>query len=190
MTLFKATVLTLVEYCSQLWCPVKIGEIRRLESVQRNFTSKINSLTNLTYWERLENLKLFSLERRRERYAILYIYKIFLGLVPNFESERWSFKFKWNPRRGLLCDVPAINTSATAKVRTMVEGSFAVRGPRLFNCIPVKIRSENLSVVSFKRHLDEFLSKVDDKPSFPNYSLQVPSNSLLDRRADWRDNLI
>ena len=37
------------------------------------------------YSEALKNLKLYSLQRRRERYIILHTFKIFEGLVPNID---------------------------------------------------------------------------------------------------------
>ena len=64
LTLFKSTVLPLLEYCSQLWCPSKLGDIRKLEAVQRSFTHRVSGLNNLSYWQRLKALNLYSLERR------------------------------------------------------------------------------------------------------------------------------
>ena len=37
----------------------------------------------VNYWDRLREQQIFSLERRRERYMILYMYKIIIGLCPN-----------------------------------------------------------------------------------------------------------
>ena len=145
VTLFKAMVLPILEYCSQLWSPNKLGEIRKIEAVQRSFTFRVSGMSNLSYWERLKRLNMYSLERRRERYTILYIYKIILGIAPNFESLRWSIKIRNSQRRGLSCEIPSITTSASSRVKTMVDQSFAVRGPRLFNSIPVELRSGNMS---------------------------------------------
>ena len=136
----------------------------------------------LSYWERLKHLNIYSLERRRERYTVLYVYKIILGIAPNFESNRWNIKTKYNNRRGLLCEIPSIYTSASARVKSMVEQSFAVRGPRLFNSLPPRMRMGNLTYESFKRHLDQYLSNVEDEPSLPGYPSRISSNSLLERR--------
>ena len=38
---------------------------------------------DLSYNERLKALKLYSLQRRRERYCIIYVWKVLEGLVPN-----------------------------------------------------------------------------------------------------------
>ena len=186
LTLYKATVLPLLEYCSQLWCPIKIGQIRKIEAVQRNFTSRVNGMTDLSYWERLRRLNMYSLERRRDRYTILYTYKVILGITPNFEDDSLKIVTRINDRRGLLCQVPPICTSATARMKTLVEQSFAVRGPRLFNCIPQDVRNINKSYESFKRGLDNFLAQVPDLPSLPNYPQPASSNSLVDQLEQLR----
>ena len=48
-----------LEYCSLLWHPKKIGDIKIIEGVQRAFMSKISALSH-NYWERLRKLKLMS----------------------------------------------------------------------------------------------------------------------------------
>merc|ERR1719342_1245386 len=43
-----------------------------LEEIQKSFTSKINGMEELDYHERLKKLNLYSLERRRKRFMIIY----------------------------------------------------------------------------------------------------------------------
>ena len=181
LTLYRATVIPILEYCSQLWCPCKVGQIRDIESVQRYFTSRISGIGHLNYWERLKTLNLYSLERRRERYLVLYVYKIILGLTPNFHDERFKIKTIYSERRGLNCLLPPIKTHATNRVKSLVERSFAVRAPTIFNNLPKHLRSSNLSFESFKSCLDKILSKVEDCPSFPNLKPRAISNSLVDQ---------
>ena len=42
--------------------------------------------SKMLYHERLKSLGLYSLQRRRERYCIIYIWKIIEGLAPNFSN--------------------------------------------------------------------------------------------------------
>ena len=60
-----------LDYCSIIWNPDKKEEIVKIERIQRNFISKIKGLEEKNYHERLKILKLYSLERRRERFLII-----------------------------------------------------------------------------------------------------------------------
>jgi hypothetical protein len=53
ITLFRALVIHILEYCRQLWTPFTLGAIRQLEGVQRTFTSRIRGVEKFNYWERL-----------------------------------------------------------------------------------------------------------------------------------------
>ena len=67
-------VIPLLEYCCQLWNPWKAKDIQAIEAIQRTFTYKITEVQHLNNWERLHELKLYSLQRRRERYIIITQY--------------------------------------------------------------------------------------------------------------------
>ena len=85
LTLLKSLIPQL-EYCCQLWNPWKVKDIQAIEAIQRTFTYKITEVHHLNYWERLHELKLYSLQRRRERYTIIYIWKITQHMVPNIDG--------------------------------------------------------------------------------------------------------
>ena len=74
-----------LEYVSHIWNPNQICEITQVESVQRSFTAKIKGLENQDYWQRLETV-----QRRRERYIIILMWKIFKSMAPN----NLQFEFK------------------------------------------------------------------------------------------------
>ena len=73
LTLWKSLVIPRLDYCSQLFNPYKASQKQQLELIQRNFLRKIYGACNLNYWEQLQTFKISSLERRRERYQIIYI---------------------------------------------------------------------------------------------------------------------
>ena len=181
LTLYKSLVRPILEYCSQLWSPLSLGLIRKIEGVQRNFTARIDEMNHLSYWSRLENLDLYSMERRRERYSVLYVHKILTGLAPNFEEERFKIKTTYSERRGLQCRMPPVVSSATGRIKTLADQSFAVRGPKLYNELPIKLRDIEQNFKAFKTGLDTFLSHVPDKPCLPGYHQQSASNRLLDQ---------
>ena len=100
LTLFKSLVLSRLDYGSQLWSPHLVKHIDQLEKIQRSFTKHITGMQSLEYSERLVSLKLYSLQRRRERYCIIYGWKIIEGLVPNFSK---SIVCSYSERRGRSC---------------------------------------------------------------------------------------
>ena len=68
--------IPLLEYCCQLWNSWKTKDIQAIEAIQRTFTYKITEVQHLNYRERVHELKLCSLQRRSERYILIYIWKI------------------------------------------------------------------------------------------------------------------
>ena len=141
------------------------------------FTEKINF-----YWERLHSLRLYSLERRRERYRIIYVWKILENIVPNLSTDQNQIKTKTSPRQGRFCVVPPVSKAASQRIQTLREGTFSVNGSKLFNILPPSIRNlRNVGVETFKRKLDEFLATIPDEPQSPGYTLfrRADTNSLL-----------
>ena len=183
MTLFKSMVLPRLEYCCQLWSPNALKNIRQLEAVQRSFTARIAGLGHLGYWERLAHLKLYSLERRRERYIIIYIYKIINKLVPNMCDNRFAIQPYYSVRGDILCRVPSISRSPSAKIRKIIDNSFAVNGVNLFNCLPPNLRNYKGTLATFKTKLDNILLQIPDKPCTPGYHQSAPSNSIVKQLA-------
>ena len=186
MTLFKSLVIPRVEYCCQLWNPDKQCDIGDIEGIQKSFTKKITGLRRKNYWQRLGDLDLYSLERRRERYIIIYVWKIIRGIVPNVDgANRIQTE---TGRHGRHCVIPSLGRGAMRRIQTQNDNSFFVKGPKLFNCIPKAIRECNENQDIFKRKLDNFLKNVPDQPSGSGgaYSRQAQTNSLLHQVRYWR----
>ena len=86
LTLWKSLVQCKLDYCSQLWSPTRKGDIQDIEMVQNSFLRKLPAIRHMTYWQKLKQLKLYSQERRRERYTIIYIWRMLEGQVPCLNS--------------------------------------------------------------------------------------------------------
>ena len=87
LTLLKSLVQPKLDYCSQLWSPGDQASINKIEAVQHHLLNRIKDkrLIGLNYWEKLKELKLYSQERRRERYQVIFLWKISQGLVSGYD---------------------------------------------------------------------------------------------------------
>ena len=179
LTLLRSLIQPRLDYCSQLWSPRDQFSINRLENVQRQFLSQIWDpvLDKMSYWEKLSHLRVYSQERRRERYQICFLWKLTQGLV-----EGYSIKWQWSDRRGRLAIPNNIPRAAPTKVKQARERSLGVHGPHLFNLLPINLRNEDSGDFAlFKNHLDIFLSVIPDQPTTPGLARAAVSNSLLDQ---------
>ena len=181
LTLWKSLIIPILDYCSQLWSPSKVGEIQQIEDLQKAFSRKIRSSKRENYWQRLKTYHLYSLERRRERYRIIYVWKILEGSVPNL-SGRSKITHRTSFRHGRVCCIPAVASGAKNRLQRLREGSFCVNGPLLFNALPSYLRNmTGVTHLDFKKELDTFLGTVADEPLVRGYTAQrkAESNSLL-----------
>ena len=69
-----------------------VGLIRKIESVQRRFTKRFPCCRHMTYNDRLVKLNIDSLELRRLRQDLVYVYKIMFGLVTTDISDYFTLQ--------------------------------------------------------------------------------------------------
>jgi hypothetical protein len=173
LTLFKAMVRSKLEYCCPVWDPAAIGDIQTIESVQRNFTRRIRSCKELNYWERLSKLKLMSLQRRRERYSIIHVWKILNGKAPN----DIDMTFKDHPRHGTIAKITPLNNKSQKSVASKYDNSFGIKAAKLWNIVPKDVKAKS-SLDALKVAMGSFLNKFPDNPPVKGYST-ANDNSLL-----------
>ena len=175
LTLLKTLIQPKLDYCSQIYSPTKQELINIIESVQRNFMSNIIGFKDLDYWSRLSELRLLSQERRRERYILIFLWKISQRKV-----EGYDIKFVSSDRRGRYAVPKTVCRSAPSSVRRAREGSLGVRGAMLFNLLPANVRDSNVTTVeAFKVLLDTYLQTVPDQPTVSGLIRAAETNSLI-----------
>jgi hypothetical protein len=161
LKLYNSLVRPHLEYCVQFWSPYYRKDIEKLERVQRRITKMIPRLRNLPYEERLEELSLFSLSKRRMRGDLIEVFKIFKGF-DNINAE----------------DYFTIDHSN----RTRKRNSFKILGKRflsneakhfffnrvvnVWNSLPSNV-VDSITVTTFKNRLDKYL---DSNPHIQYYS--------------------
>ena len=142
-------------------------------------------MEELDYWDRLATLNIYSQERRRERFSIIFVWKVSQQLVQGYTMSIVS-----NQRRGRLAVVhPSASTTSHSTVKNAREASLQVKGSRLFNLIPSELRDLSGTVEQFKAGLDRWLQQIPDQPTVNGRARAVNSNSLLDQVPMHQRNL-
>ena len=99
LPLYKSMVRPHLEHAVQFWDPHLNKDINKLEQIQKRATKLIPNLRNKTYDERLRELNLFSLVKRRLRGKLIECFKIIKGFTNIEVGNIFTFAPKL-PTRG------------------------------------------------------------------------------------------
>jgi hypothetical protein len=171
------------DYASQLWMPTGTPNMKNVENVQRTFLNMMTHFSETdSYWDRLVALRLYSIERRTERFKILYTWKAMEGLTPDF-----GLTVRSSPTTGRLCELTPLVTGVPESVKNLRLRSLQHSGPSLFNVLPAELRCvTGVCTATFKHQLDLYLSKLPDTPWLSDLTPAAchlisgkPTNSVL-----------
>ena len=119
------------------------------------------------YSELLNELNLNSMERRRDRYRIIYCWKVIEGTVP-----QTGLSIEYSNRRGRLLKQTRL---------TSIAKSFNKFVIKVWNELPKFIQNySGKSVESFKITLDKYLKQIEDNPHSSNERPRRCSNNLIE----------
>ena len=95
LTLYVSHIRPIIDYGSSVWNVGYIGDMRRLESIQRRWTREIVDVRGMDYGSRLKTLGLHSVFGRLLRADLIKVWKSFhclvgVGLSNLFERARDS----------------------------------------------------------------------------------------------------
>ena len=150
VTLFTSHIRPLLDYCSTVWNLGYIGDVRKLESVQRRWTKEVDGCSELSYAERIRLLNLFSIWGRMLRTDLIKMWKIFnsvvdVGLLSILERQSHT------ATRGHRYKISVLLCRSEVRRRF-----FNVRSVGIWNNLPAAVVQSD-SVSQFKRMLDETL---------------------------------
>ena len=131
-------------------------------------------MKELSYWDRLKKLKIHSMQRRRERYSIIMMWKMAHGHAPN----SIGITFYTHVRLGKRAVVPTSPSTTQSSVATKYHNSFAGRATRLWNTLPSSVNSVD-DLTLFKVSLGKWLERFPDRPPVLGYTRQN-DNSIFD----------
>ena len=113
------------------------------------------------------------MERRRDRYMIIYGWQQLEGLKENVLKLKTSSR---ETGRTIIPIKPPCKVEDRKK--TIIYNGPASKIQRLFNSLPRKLRNmTGVSTDTFKGHLDRWLQTVPDQPKSPGYSNRVAAES-------------
>ena len=143
---FKTYVRPLLEYNSNVWSPYKLGDIRKLESIQRRFTKNLKGMKNLSYIDRLKALKSSTLESRRILADLVMYYKIMHGMVDLPRDLIFTLKPAQRSTRG-----HSLTLAKPKIVNNIDRYTFKNRHVNLWNILPDQIvNSPSLNAFKMK----------------------------------------
>ena len=147
LTLYKALIRPHLEYGNVVWYPQFAKDINAIEGVQRRATKLIPSLKDLTYKERLQELKLPTLVHRRMRGDMIDTYKFLSGKY-NVATDMFTLAgYQGTRGHSLKLDKP------TAKRLDIRRNFFSHRVVNTWNSLPEEVVSAP-TVNAFKNRLD------------------------------------
>ena len=151
ITLYNSLVRPHLEYCVQAWCPYYQKDIDKLERIQRRVTKMIPCLRNKSYEDRLKELNLFSLTKRRLRGDLIQVFKIIKG-VDNMNCNKYFNIDRTNYTRGHGCKIIGKSFNSHES-----KNFFFNRVVNIWNGLPQNV-VDCTTVDSFKSQIDKYLA--------------------------------
>ena len=127
-------------------------DIEILEKVQRRAVNLISGLKGVSYEEKLKELGVLSLEKRRKRFDLIQTYKILSG-IDQVDSSIWFRTVGANAQRLTRTTAYCKNLIPNKSKTEMRHNFFSNRVVNTWNRLPTEVK-EARTLNSFKKLLD------------------------------------
>ena len=154
MKFYTIYVRPKLEYCTPVWSPWMMKNIRKIESIQRSFTRKACMRCGITfksYANRLDRLNLKSLQYRRIVFDLILLFKIINGLSDLKFSDFFMYRNIPYHVRGNSKKISSKHNFKSSQW----NHSFFSRVTVIWNLLPDKVCTTT-SLRQFKLNLDNF----------------------------------
>eukprot|EP00061_Rhincodon_typus_P011839 g37154.t1 len=148
LQLYRTLVRPHLEYCMQFWSLHYQKDVDALERVQKRFTRTLPGMEDFSNEEKLDRLRLFSLECRRSRGDLKEVYKIVNGV----ESMNIFPRVEGSITRGHIFKVQG-------EFKKDVQGKFfTIWVVSAWHALPEEVVEAN-AITAFKKHLDKYTNR-------------------------------
>jgi hypothetical protein len=142
-----------LEFAIPAWTPRTATDIEILEKVQRRAVNLISGLKGGKYEEKLVELGILSLEKRRIRNDLIQTYKILSG-IDQVDSSIWFRTVGLNAQRLTRTTAYCKNLIPNRSRTDMRHNFFSNRVVNSWNGLPTEVK-EARTLNSFKKLLDK-----------------------------------
>ena len=156
LSLYKVYVRPILEYCVQAWRPWMAKDVKVLEDVQKRAIRMTSGLKGDSYEKKLKEVKMTSLEERRQRGDIIQTWKILNG-KDQVQENHWFQRYTENQGPETRLSSNSVNLRHKPFRTDVRRHSYGVRVPKIWNDIPMEVRSE-VKINQLKNKYDEFIS--------------------------------
>ena len=154
LPLYTSLVRPHLEYCVQVWNPHLVKDIAKLERIQKRAVRMMNDVAGNSYEEKLKNLNLFSLEKRRVRGDMIAVFRIINGFDKVDSTKFFRFRNHTWPNRFHSKQIMKQNFKTDIR-----KHFFSQRIINFWNRLPRYVVDSG-SITMFKSNLDRHFNEI------------------------------
>ena len=155
--LYKQYVRPHLEFAVPAWSPWTAQDKNTLENVQRRAVRMVSGLSSVDYEDRLKELNLLSLEKRREKFDLVQVFKI-IRQKDDVDPSTWFKLVGDHPTRVTRHTNDALNIIPPSSRLDLRKNFFSHRVVDLWNKVPSEVKRAS-TIRYFKNYVDDVLKQ-------------------------------